>query len=57
MIRCKKCEKLTERGEPTAKFFIYTYIENTDKESSKRNIKTTIGEMNVCSSCRGYCIK
>ena len=51
MLKCKLCNRVTPKGEPTAKFIIYHYINLGD-----RKVKQIKEELNVCFDCRGECL-
>ena len=49
MLKCIKCERQTQSGEPTGKFTTYrnkTYIDGIDGREA-------MSELNVCSNCIG----
>ncbi len=52
MIKCKKCGRQTERGEPTGNFLTMVYKNPKDKSEGKRIFKSEI----VCMKCSGECL-
>lgn len=52
MLKCPKCKKNTQKGEPTASFKTYRF--RKDPETGKpTNAKEIESEVKTCFGCRG----